>query len=243
MDVEQPIINKVFHESLHFGKQGLEILLRLVILDRLKNSWFQLLPGYRLIRARSRLVLRLERLLLRLVICQIAGLHAAGATISASWIVCRSRIASGYIIIYPIAILVPRFSCVIRVFSFFLVQMPRIILVLVCLCPCNGNLTVRFRSIPDCIGILIIPIRLLGPLLLLQFGSLRVHFKELLIQLLQSLFIVNLMKFIRLMLLLIFQFIYFRLTICLLLHQCLNFRLQIPRLLLRLIISSQNLIG
>ena len=214
-------------------------MLRLVILDRLKNFWFQLLPGYRLIRARSRLVLRL---LLRSEICHPTGLHVADATINASWIVCRSRVALGYII-YPIAILVPRFSCVVRVFSFFLVPIPRIILVLLCLCPCNGNLTVRFRSIPDCIGILIIHIRLLGPLLLLQFGSLRVHFKELLIQLLQSLFIVNLIKFIRLMLLLIFQIIYFRLTICLLLHQCLNFRLQISRLLLRLIILSQNLIG
>ena len=51
--VELPFVNKVLHESLHFGMQGLENFLRRVFFDRLENRWFQLLPRQRLIRAGS----------------------------------------------------------------------------------------------------------------------------------------------------------------------------------------------
>ena len=219
--VEQPISLKLTYADAHFRKQFLENNWHRIRIDRLFNLCLQFHPGNRLIHAGSRLV---RRLLLRSEICHPTGLHVADATISAFWIVCRSRVALGYII-YPIAILVPRFSCVVRVFSFFLVLIPRIILVLVCLCPCNGNLTVRFRSILNCIGILIIHIRLLGLLLLLQFRSFRVHLFKLLKQLLQFLFILVRSKVIWLIYLLLLQSNYFRLTIHLLLHQCLNFRL------------------
>ena len=115
--VELPIINKVFHEILHFFIQVCENFCRCVFIDRLKNFWFQLLPGQWLIGSRltthagsrltcagSRLVRRLGRILLHCI-------------------------ASGHII-YPIGLLVPQFSCV-RAFLFFLVSMPIISLVLV----------------------------------------------------------------------------------------------------------------
>ena len=60
--MELPIINKVFHESLHALKQGLESFRRFVFLDRFKNQWFQLIPGHQLSRVGFRLACSGSRL-------------------------------------------------------------------------------------------------------------------------------------------------------------------------------------
>ena len=85
--VEQPITLKLTYADAHFRKQFLENNWHRIRIDRLFNLCLQFRPGNRRIHAGSRLVLMLERILIRLVICRPAELPVVDATISASWII------------------------------------------------------------------------------------------------------------------------------------------------------------
>ena len=67
--VEQPITLKLTYADAHFRKQFLENNWHRVRIDRLINLCLQFRPGNRRIHAGSRLVHRLDRILIRLVIC------------------------------------------------------------------------------------------------------------------------------------------------------------------------------
>ena len=85
--VEQPLTLKLAYADAHFRKQFLENNWHRIRIDRLINLCLQFRPGNRLIHVGSRLVRRLERMLIRLVICRPAELPVVDATISASGII------------------------------------------------------------------------------------------------------------------------------------------------------------